>query len=36
LAWKIEFDEEAVKDLEKIAPKDQKKILKFIRHINAC
>ena len=34
MAWKIEFDDDATKDLEKLQKKEQKKILNFIHRIN--
>lgn len=33
MAWKIEFDDAAVKDLKKLPQSEQKKILKAISHI---
>ena len=33
MAWKIEFDDAAAKDLKKLPQTEQKKILKVIRHI---
>lgn len=33
MAWKIEFDAAAAKDLKKLPQAEQKKILKAIRHI---
>lgn len=34
MAWSIEFDSAAIKDLKKLAKSEQKNILKAIRHIS--